>query len=347
MPDYYSPPEVVAVLGCVDTYLQWRKTQEPPRGHEHFHPSAFGKCLRKMQYERYVERGYMHPVEEEIKSNILRVFENGHTMHDRWRGYFEELGVLRGVWQCRNPFCAAYSEDGQIDTSLLADFSQHIPEFLKGRRKYGEEELIGVFKPERCVCGWKRFEYHEVLAANEELNFKGHADGILDFSRFDPGRYMEVKQSYLPEYLPSSPIVVDMKSCNTYDFQDIAEGRPHPYYLTQLTIYANLLDCEWALLLYEDKNNQKTMAFRVERNKDTLFARIRRQAREMIEMPNRLEDDGNVVHLLPPPKPLMRQDKECSFCPFKEVCHESPIWDAPTLRAQQIEFYGEEAYEPH
>lgn len=345
MPDYYSPPEVVAIMGTVDTYLRWRNTQEPPRGFEHYHPSAFGKCLRHMQYDRYVERKVIEVSPEEPSPNLIRIWETGHSMHDRWRHYFETLGVLRGVWQCKNAICMAYDNSGEFDSKPLEDFKENPEPWLRGRRRYGDNELLGVFKPQSCICGCTKFQYHESSVVSEELNFRGHCDGILDYSMFDPSRYMSVKQSYMPEYLPTKPVVVDFKSCNTFDFQDVANGNPHKYYLTQLTIYANILDCEYGLLLYENKNDSKTIAFRVDRNVDTVFAKIKKQANEMNAMVDRVDEEGNPIYLLPPPKPLNKEDKECRWCPYKEICHASWVWDNPSLRALQVEFYGSEAYE--
>ena len=40
-------PDVAAVMGVVDTVMQWKRLGSH-RSYIHYHPSEFGKCLRKM-----------------------------------------------------------------------------------------------------------------------------------------------------------------------------------------------------------------------------------------------------------------------------------------------------------
>lgn len=314
----YMPPEVASVMGLVDTYNRWKNANGGPRGYERYHPSAFGRCLRLMQYQRYVERGYMEqPQTEETEAFMIRVWDNGHGIHNRWRGYFTDLGVLRGYWRCLNEFC-------------------------NGGKPiwHGTDQLQGCFKPDKCDCGGTQFEYEEVLVKDKELNFHGHADAILDFSNFDPTKLKGIKHSFLHEYLPKGLVVVDFKSINMFDFQEI-KGEPHPYYRVQLMIYANILQCDYGILIYENKNNQKTCAFKIEKDG---FDTVRAQAKKMNEMVE-VEHEGQMYHLLPPPRPMNKADKECDagswHCPFKDICHNSSIWDDPELDKMRSDFYGE------
>lgn len=109
-----APAEVQALHGVVNTFLRWKSLNGPPRGHEIYHPSAFGNCLRKMQYQRYVERGYIQVAPEAHEAKTVRIFDTGHTMHARWAKYWEELGVLRGIWECNNPCCGLWDNDGKF-----------------------------------------------------------------------------------------------------------------------------------------------------------------------------------------------------------------------------------------
>jgi hypothetical protein len=338
----YLPPEVSSVIDLVDTYLKWTAATAPDRGHERYHPSAWGQCLRKMQYQRYVERGWLTAAPEEHAPFLLRIFGNGHSMHDRWRSYFEGLGILKGYWKCQNPACAFVDKNGNIDNSLKIDDLMADPgHFLKLRREYGRDELHGVFRPEKCVCGWNKFHYDEISVVDEQLNFYGHADMILDFSRFDPDKLSKVPQSYKIADLPNKPVVVDMKSCNHFDFQEVAKGNPHSYYEVQLMVYANILKCDYGILIYENKNNQRTAAFRVDRNEDTLWPQIRQQAIDMNDMVEVIDENGQVHHLLPPPRPAFQDSKDCSYCQFKDICHASSIWEDPELQKKRKEFYGD------
>jgi hypothetical protein len=338
----YTAPEVAAVTGLVDTYLQWRDKNGPPRGYERYHPSAFGNCLRLMQYQRFAERGYIEWPKEEKKPDLLRIFGNGHSMHDRWRSYFDEIGVLRGYWQCENPLCAAYDENEWCNPDGLREFKEDPRDFYHRRRWYGKDQLQGCFRPERCVCGGTNFHYDEIDVKSEELNFYGHCDMILDFSRFDPKKFDGVRQSYLPEYLPTRPVVVDMKSINMFGFQDVQSGKEeHKDYLVQLTIYANILDCDYGILIYENKNNSKIHALKVEKNSDVWWEEVKRQAKMMNDGVDVVDEDGTVHHLLPPPRPLSPESNTCQWCLFKDRCMASGAWDDPELNQKRREFYGE------
>ena len=54
--------------------------------------------------------------------------------------------------------------------------------------------------------------------SGKELNIKGHADMIWDFSKFDVEKYKDIQKTFKIEYLPKNPIVIDMKTCNDYKY---------------------------------------------------------------------------------------------------------------------------------
>jgi len=338
--------EVQSVLGMVDAYLQWKDQNGEPRGYEKYHPSAWGHCLRLMQYQRYSERGYIPTPPDPHQAHICRVWGNGHGMHDRWREYFTDIGVLRGYWTCTNPLCKAFDDNGNYDnSSTIKDVIADPHTWLKDRRSYGRDNLQGAFKPDKCVCGWERFKYDEINVVNSELNFHGHADMILDYHspQFDPEKYMRYVQnaSWTLSDLPQNPVVVDMKSINHYDFQEVAKGNPDKHYLVQLTIYANLLNCSYGILIYENKNNQRVAPFKVEKNENTWWPRICQQALLMNQMVEVEDEEGNIHHLLPPPRYSSRDSKGCGYCPYKDTCHISEIWETDTFNEQRKDFYGE------
>jgi hypothetical protein len=127
----------------------------------------------------------------------------------------------------------------------------------------------------------------------------------------------------------------------------VAKGNPHFDYIIQLTIYANILDCDFGILMYENKNDQTTCSFRVDLN-PPLFAKVCEQAEKMNAMVDVEGDDGEVLHLLPPPRPKNQNDKQCKYCKYKDRCFASSVWDDPDLDAERLKFYGdfEQAVEP-
>ena len=343
----YTPPEVSSIVGLVETYLRHREMNGPDRGYEIYHPSAFGKCLRLMQYQRYEARGLIKGEKEQFGGRMLRLFANGHDMHARWASYFEDLGVLRGVWECTNPLCRMFNDAGRIQTGIeLNDPSAYARNVLADpkkfpTRKYGEGELQGCLKPAACKCGHTKLKYHEVLVEDKELNFKGHADMLLDFREFDASRFDDAEKEGLTMFfdktkLPKGLIVVDMKTVGTNSYKNtVLKTGAHKYYQVQLTIYVNVLKCDFGLLIYEEKDQFELSTFKIEQNPGA-WAQIRRQAIIMQEMVN------SDKPLLPPPRPISKSSYDCKDCAFKSYCHRpGGIWDDPDLEQKRKDFYGD------
>lgn len=331
-------PEVNDIKNLIDKYLLYKNRSGPPRGHKKFHPSAWGNCLRLMQYQRYDEMGFLPEKAEkrEPMPRLCRIWGTGHSMHDRWREYFEDIGILRGYWKCANPFCAFTDGHGKTHPVDMQEFNKHKKHYLSRRRVHGMDNLQGCFRPAKCLCGYSEFTYEETDVINEKLNFSGHADMIIDFTQADFTKY-DIRDAVIPD----KPVVVDMKTIKADKFEELNEdGLPHHYYMVQLMIYANVLDCAYGILIYENKNTQETKSFKIERSSDELFPEVVRQANEMNAMMNVLDENGNVVHLLPPPRPLTKKSEECSWCQYKKMCHKSPIWNDPELETIRKDFYG-------
>ncbi len=336
----FQPPEVSNIMNVVNTWLQWKSINGPARGYSVFHPSAFGGCLRRMQYQKYAEMGFIS-VEEEIKDpKTIRIFDTGHSLHERWATYFEHIGVLRGVWECANECCGLWDNDGRYigNKESCAFLQNDVPGvgkmLIPSPRVYGKENKIGVFKPEKCSCGSKNFTYHEITVEDKQLNFRGHCDQILDFSNFDPNRFKQgnpVDVLFRAEDLPKKPIVLDMKSINSFSFKNKLEHGPSLVYKTQLVIYCNILDLDYGVLVYENKDDASTKIYKVDRDVNW-WNHIKRQASDMNEM---VSDK-----LLPPPRPSSQNSSDCKYCEFQSICHKSKIWDDPALSDKRLKFYG-------
>jgi len=325
------PPEIRAITGVVDTYAKWKHANGSPRGHEIYHPSAFGKCLRLMQYLRYEERGLLKSKTSEIEGKLVRLFDKGHNMHDRWARYFENIGVLRGIWECTNPMCQAISQTVLDDENISCNITFRLDKIARPRR-FGKDDRLGCFKPEKCCCGNKTFKYHEIAVQDKSLNMYGHVDMVLDFSKFDKEQFSGVPLTFNIDDLPLSPVVVDMKTANDFRFQQVLRNGPGLDYRVQLVIYANLLDLDYGVLIYENKNTSAVAAYRIDKDADTVFSQIEQQAKTMDNMAD--------LKLLPPPRPIEKDDYECKYCDFQHICHSSKIWDDPDLNKKRKNFYG-------
>ncbi|MCX6723186.1 MAG: PD-(D/E)XK nuclease family protein [Candidatus Staskawiczbacteria bacterium] len=324
------PPDISAIMGVIDTYAKWKYTNGGPRGFEKYHPSAFGKCLRLMQYLRYEERGLLKSKAGDTESKMVRLFDKGHNMHARWANYFEAIGVLRGIWECTNPMCQMFLDVVKGNEPGLKPITSFDISKLLSPRKYGKEDKLGCFKPEKCSCGNKDFKYQEITVQDNVLNMYGHTDMVLDFSKFNKDQFAGTQLTFNVDNLPTSPVVVDMKTANDYRFQQLIKNGPSLEYRIQLVIYANLLDLEYGVLIYENKNTSAVAAYKVNRDTDLVFSQIQKQAETMNSMTG--------LKLLPPPRPAEKDDYECSNCSFKHICHSSKIWDDPDLHKKRKSF---------
>jgi hypothetical protein len=326
MPPVAQPAEVTNIINVLNTYLKWKNLNGPPRGYLKYHPSSFGSCLRKVQYQRYTDMGFVKVEKEAVEPKSVRIFDTGHSMHARWAKYFEEIGVLRGVWECTNPLCKMYDDEGKPAINPAAAIDKP--------RKYGKDHKLGCFKPTVCCCGNKDFQYHEITVHHEELNFHGHCDQILDFSNFNSeifktGNAVEVL--FRDEDLPKKPIVLDMKSINSFNFKSKLENGPSLVYRTQLVIYCNILDIDYGVLLYENKDDSSTKICKVDRNPE-MWEVIKKQ----VETMNGMVSDK----FLPPPRPDSKTDFDCRYCEYQSICHNSKIWEDPDLAQKRLKFYG-------
>jgi hypothetical protein len=80
--------EEMMIIQAIDNYLQTRPRAE--RARRCFHPSSLHKSPREM-YHHYLQ-GDAH---QEFEPRILRIFDNGHAVHNRLQRYLQEIGLLR------------------------------------------------------------------------------------------------------------------------------------------------------------------------------------------------------------------------------------------------------------
>jgi len=319
-------PQIASILGTINTNLVYKNNvsvMNKDRNYEVFHPSAFGGCLRLMQYQKYAYEGKIGYPAKDLTPELIRIFDSGHYAHDKLSNYFSEIGVLRGYWQCLNKECIHYDDKGARKENSI-----------KYPRIYGKDNKIGVFKPEKCCCGNKDFKYLEISVQDKDLNFYGHVDSILDYTNFNPDElFNEVKTMRLfnEKNLPEHPVIIDYKTCRSTVFRKLDESGPSKKYIVQLIIYANLLDIPYGIILYENKDDSSFAYYKIDKNEE-LFEEIKKQAKTMLLMAEEKK--------LPPPRPDKKTSTDCKYCEFSKVCFSSNIWKSDSLEKNRLTFYG-------
>src|SRR5215471_20146139 len=119
---------------------------------QHMHPSDMAKPFWCGRHDYYRITG--HPADKTAARNPSFRMENalaeGHTIHAKYQTWFWEMGVLWGMWRCRE--CGHY----------WADLS-----------------------PKQCAfCHSERLVYAEYPMRRRNLLVEGHADAAVHFPDF-------------------------------------------------------------------------------------------------------------------------------------------------------------------
>jgi hypothetical protein len=75
------------LIKAVDEYLKAKPRDE--RAKNCFHPSSLHKSAREL-YWHYLEGDN----NQRFDSRVLRIFDNGHYVHDRLQAYLSDIGIL-------------------------------------------------------------------------------------------------------------------------------------------------------------------------------------------------------------------------------------------------------------
>ncbi len=219
------------VIGSVERHvLSTPRDRDKSRRNDVIHPSAMAKstwCYRAQYFELLGYEPNKDPNKASMKQ--LLVFEEGHRIHDRWQGWFGEMGRLYGRWQCTK--CSKY-------------------EWTMG---YSD-----------CSCGGSFTEYKEVPVHNEELRIYGHADGWL--KGFGDDLLLEIKSIGEGTIRWEAPDMLiqhgDFKKA--WDYMHT----PFSTHIMQAQIYMKLLEHmdptnhpKEAVFIYESKPTQEVKEF--------------------------------------------------------------------------------------
>ncbi len=229
---------IVSITDAVNSHLV-AKAKKNDRDYSYFHASSWDRCKRKIAYEYYEAKGVIKidPSCIKIDPQGERIFDNGHSMHDRWKRYLQATGSLLGKWICRG------CEKPTI---------------------YGNEHKWGCYEPDKCsVCSGHNFDYSEVGFVDKETMWGGHVDAIVDQEKL--AKFSNLKAKFTPE---EKFIIVDFKTMNPMDFKKLEA--PKPEHITQMHIYMYGLGFQFGKFIYEDKGWQAIKEFVIKRDESLL-----------------------------------------------------------------------------
>lgn len=132
------------LLGDVERYLLSRPAGD--RSTVVLHPSEIIKrdwCLRASYF---LLRGETK-IAEKPPLRLQSIFDEGHAIHAKWQGYFQDMGVLHGKFKCL--VC------DQVTWGTSPSFCEH------------------------CSAPAKKLIYDEVTLHDNQLRIAGHTDGWI------------------------------------------------------------------------------------------------------------------------------------------------------------------------
>lgn len=284
------------VLGDIQTHLLTRA--DGPRDKTRLHPSEVCKadwCPRSSFYALADpesvpadDHGYV----------LLNIFDEGHSIHDKYQSRLWDMGILRGQFGCHS--CGRRWQD----TS-----------------------------PGHCLCGANRgcLEYREVPLRNDEYFLIGHADGDLDIGDGEDDPLLEVKSVGLGTVRVENPALfynhthaVTLPNGKEKTITDL-EGlwadikRPFPSHVRQGMLYLFLMGRERMVFIYESKWHQQTKEFVI-------------QLMPSVVKPI-LDGALDVKHALdtghPPARPgwAAKNHTTCEKCPHFSTCYDKETAD--------------------
>ncbi len=103
--------------------------------------------------------------------------------------------------------------------------------------------------------------------------------------------------------------VLDIKSINSTSFRYLRE--PKEENINQIQLYLHFFKISKGILLYVNKDNQELKEFIVEYNSQL--------SKTLLEGLRALEKNIN-KNIVPPRIPSYPGDRQCRYCPFKEIC---------------------------
>lgn len=235
------------LLGHVERHILSR----PPgdRSTTVLHPSEIIKRDWCKRASYFLLRGHKK-IAEKPPLRLQSIFDEGHYIHAKWQGYFQEMGVLHGSFTCTS--CGWQD----FDTS-----------------------------PKLCTqCGAKDMRYDEVTLFDDELRIAGHTDGwikgigedcLIEIKSIGPGTIRNESSQLM--YENNQDVFAAWKSIR----------RPFSSHLLQGQMYLELInrmghDINEIVFLYEFKADQDYKEFTVKRDYE-LVAHIFGGAERVVE----------------------------------------------------------------
>lgn len=150
-------------------------------------------------------------------------------------------------------------------------------------------------------------------------NFLDHkpSDNIIRLfkeEKIEPKEGQTEEECIIREQIYEGPdnnvIIVELKSINDSGFSYISRTGPKEGHIMQLQLYLHITGVKQGMLFYENKNNQEIKEFLIEY--DPFMGE---QIMNKVKAANKHVNENTL-----PPKEFERNDFECRYCDYKDLC---------------------------
>lgn len=254
------------------------------RRHDIMHPSEMCKsdwCPR-MDFYR-ITLGIV-PGDANPSFMMENVFDEGHRIHRKWQGWLWQMGLLSGMFQCKECTWKWWDRSPQYCPS----------------------------------CNGDRLRYAEVPLVNDEYMIAGHSDGMVE----DGGQWLELDEPVLIEIkslsigtLRFEAPLLHQRYLNGLGLEEVWRDvkRPFASHIKQGTLYCWLKGVRKIVFIYECKWNQQAKEFVVTPNFDHIKDELA-QAKDVADA---------IRHDMEPYRPSWAEGPDgpvCKSCTFKKKC---------------------------
>jgi hypothetical protein len=145
----------------VDEYLKQQQKRETRLMRNKLHPSTIGMCQRRIVFDMLMVPVAPHD------SRLLKVFENGHSVHERYQKLFADMGIL-------------LEEEMRLEKGDISGRTDALIKLYTFDNQSGKELLVELKSAAEKSFKWMKEKNTPKVEHKAQLQFYMHLSGVHD-----------------------------------------------------------------------------------------------------------------------------------------------------------------------